>query len=49
MARAHDFIMALPEGYETWIGERGVKLSVGQRQRVSIARVITERPSDCHV
>jgi ABC-type multidrug transport system fused ATPase/permease subunit len=36
--------MALPEGYETWIGERGVKLSVGQRQRVSIARVILKDP-----
>ena len=44
VARAHDFIMALPEGYETWIGERGVKLSVGQRQRVSIARVILKDP-----
>ena len=36
--------MALPEGYDTWIGERGVKLSVGQRQRVSIARVILKDP-----
>ena len=44
VARAHDFIMSLPEGYETWIGERGVKLSVGQRQRVSIARVILKDP-----
>ena len=44
VARAHDFIMALPEGYDTWIGERGVKLSVGQRQRVSIARVILKDP-----
>ncbi|HXH86209.1 MAG TPA: ATP-binding cassette domain-containing protein, partial [Nitrospira sp.] len=43
-ARAHKFIMALPEGYETWIGERGVKLSVGQRQRVSIARVLLKDP-----
>jgi ABC-type multidrug transport system fused ATPase/permease subunit len=36
--------MALPEGYETWIGERGVKLSVGQKQRVSIARVLLKNP-----
>jgi ATP-binding cassette subfamily B protein/subfamily B ATP-binding cassette protein MsbA len=43
-ARAHDFITALPEGYETWIGERGVKLSVGQRQRISIARVLLKDP-----
>ncbi len=37
-AHIHDFIMSLPKGYETLIGERGTKLSVGQRQRVSIAR-----------
>ncbi|HEY5627741.1 MAG TPA: ABC transporter ATP-binding protein, partial [Nitrospira sp.] len=43
-ARAHEFIEALPEGYDTWIGERGVKLSVGQRQRVSIARVLLKDP-----
>lgn len=43
-ARAHEFIAALPEGYETWIGERGVKLSVGQKQRVSIARVLLKDP-----
>jgi ABC-type multidrug transport system fused ATPase/permease subunit len=43
-ARAHDFIWALPEGYDTWIGERGVKLSVGQKQRVSIARVLLKNP-----
>lgn len=43
-ARAHEFITALPEGYETWIGERGVKLSVGQKQRVSIARVLLKDP-----
>ena len=43
-ARAHDFILDLPEGYETWIGERGVKLSVGQKQRVSIARVLLKNP-----
>jgi ATP-binding cassette subfamily B protein/subfamily B ATP-binding cassette protein MsbA len=43
-ARAHDFIAVLPEGYDTWIGERGVKLSVGQKQRVSIARVLLKDP-----
>lgn len=43
-ARAHDFISSLPDGYDTWIGERGVKLSVGQKQRVSIARVLLKDP-----
>lgn len=43
-ARAHEFIKILPEGYETWIGERGVKLSVGQKQRMSIARVLLKNP-----
>jgi len=43
-ARAHEFIMELPEGYDTWIGERGIKLSVGQKQRVSIARVLLKDP-----
>ncbi|MFA7432663.1 MAG: ABC transporter ATP-binding protein/permease [Gemmobacter sp.] len=43
-ARIHDFIMSLPEGYETTVGERGLKLSGGEKQRVGIARTLLKNP-----
>jgi ABC-type transport system involved in Fe-S cluster assembly fused permease/ATPase subunit len=44
LARIHDFIATLPDGYDTMVGERGLKLSGGEKQRVAIARVILKSP-----
>ncbi|MCP5420999.1 MAG: ABC transporter ATP-binding protein/permease [Gammaproteobacteria bacterium] len=44
LAQLHDFVMSLPQGYDTLVGERGLKLSGGEKQRVAIARAILKRP-----
>ncbi len=45
MAQIHDFVMSLPKGYDSLVGERGLKLSGGEKQRVSIARTILKGPA----
>ncbi|HWT13326.1 MAG TPA: ABC transporter ATP-binding protein/permease [Allosphingosinicella sp.] len=45
LARLHDFILRMPDGYDSRVGERGLKLSGGEKQRVAIARVILKRPA----
>ena len=44
-AQLHDFVQALPDGYDTWVGERGDTLSGGEKQRLSIARTLLVNPS----
>ena len=48
VAQLHDFIEGLPDGYDSWVGERGITLSGGQRQRLAIARTVLLDPPDPH-